>query len=98
MARFDVFELSGSRLVLDVQSDFLFGIATRLVVPLLPEATAPRPFPRLNPKFGIDGKDYVMATTLVVAVPVQVLTTKVASLRAEQDQISRALDMVLFGA
>jgi toxin CcdB len=98
VARFDVFELSGSRLVLDVQSDFLLGIATRVVVPLLPAATAPRPFPRLNPKFEINNEDYVMATTLVVAVPVQALATKVASLRAEQDQISRALDMVFFGA
>ncbi|WP_196795971.1 CcdB family protein, partial [Komagataeibacter europaeus] len=52
MARFDVYRLTGrgeARFVLDVQADLLDAIGTRVVVPLLPQGTAPKPAKRLNP-------------------------------------------------
>ena len=50
MARFDVFEnKSGAGFLLDVQSDLLGGLNSRVVVPLLPKALAPSPAHRLNP-------------------------------------------------
>lgn len=97
MARYDVFEVADAGLVLDIQSDILLGIATRLVVPLWRLEQAPRKFPRLNPEFEIKSGRYVMATTLITAVPTAILSSKIASLREHQDSISSALDMVFYG-
>lgn len=49
MAQYDVFLNSdGSGYLLDVQSDLLDGLATRLVIPLLPASQAPKPATGLN--------------------------------------------------
>lgn len=54
MAQFDVFRNpEGSGYLLDVQSDLLDGLSTRLVIPLLPALQAPRPAARLNPVVNI---------------------------------------------
>jgi toxin CcdB len=97
MARFDVFEIAGSELLLDVQSDILMGIATRLVVPLLPLGSSPRAMPRLNPQFEIKTQVYLMVTPLLSAVPVSLLSPRIANLREHQDVITAALDMVFHG-
>ena len=57
MARFDVFagRIEGSYL-LDVQSDLLDNFKTRVVVPLLPVATAPPQMRELHPTFEINGR------------------------------------------
>tara|TARA_Y100001001_G_scaffold162539_1_gene189339 strand:+ start:1457 stop:1615 length:159 start_codon:yes stop_codon:yes gene_type:complete len=52
MSRFDIFENEeGAGYLLDVQSDLLSGLNTRVVVPLLPKSSAPFPAQRLNPVF-----------------------------------------------
>jgi toxin CcdB len=52
MARFDIFKNEGEvGYLLDVQSDLLSGLNTRVVVPLLPKSSAPSPAQRLNPVF-----------------------------------------------
>ena len=96
MARFDVFELSGQRLVVDIQSDYLSGIDTRLVIPLLRETVRSK-LPRLNPVFDIDQVSYVLMPTLIAAVPTRHLSHKVASLKQDQDAITGAIDTVLYG-
>lgn len=83
--------------MLDVQTDLLIGIATRVMVPLLP-----RPFPivpaqRLNPIFQVAYQDCVMATQSLVAIPAGLLKSPVASLAARSDEITDALDMLLQG-
>ena len=70
MARFDIFENEGgSGYLLDIQSDILSGLNTRVVVPLLPKSSAPSPAQRLNPVFSIEGQALVMATQFMAAVP-----------------------------
>jgi hypothetical protein len=96
MARFDVFELSGQRLVVDIQSDHLLGIETHLVIPLLRDKVPSR-LPRLNPMFQIDQISYVLMPTLIAAVPTRNLNHKIASLKQERDAIAAAIDMVLYG-
>ncbi len=98
MARFDVFEnLGGAGYLLDVQSDLLSGLNTRVVVPLLPISTAPSPARRLNPILSIGGQELVMATQYMAAVPEQELRSGVGSLAAKHDEISAALDMLFLG-
>jgi hypothetical protein len=97
VARFDVFELSNQRLVVDIQSDHLLGIETHLVIPLLHNRTALHRISRLNPVFQVDQMSYVLMPTLIAAVPVKNLNRKVASLKQERDTIANAIDMVLYG-
>ena len=50
MTQYDVFwNPEGPGYLLDVQSDLLDGLTTRLVVPLMPQTQAPKPAARLNP-------------------------------------------------
>lgn len=98
MARFDVYQNeSGPGYLLDVQSDILGGLNTRVVVPLLPESSAPLPANRLNPTFSIEGQELVMATQYMAAIPERELQSNVGNLGYKQDEISSALDMLFLG-
>ena len=99
MARFDVHPMpgGGSGYVLDVQADLLSELATRVVVPLLPEDAAPKPLSDLNPAFEIDGTRHVMVAQAIASIPGYELKRRVGSLAAERDSITRALDVLLTG-
>ena len=65
MGRYDVYATpgqGGAGYVLDVQADFLQGLNTRVVVPLLPPDAAPKPARGLHPAFDIDGQSHLMLT------------------------------------
>lgn len=98
MARFDVFRNEGGTgYLLDVQSDLLSGLNTRVVVPLLPRSFAPSPAQRLNPVFEVEGQAVLMATQFMAAVPVGELRAHAGSLAGQHDEISSALDMLFLG-
>lgn len=100
MARLDVHPMPGRALagdVLNVQADLLAQLATRIVVPLLPEDAAPKPISELNPIFEIGGKRHVMITQAIASVPGRELKRAVASLAQEHDRVTRALDTLLIG-
>lgn len=98
MARFDIFDNeAGAGYLLDVQSDLLSGLNTRIVVPLLPKSSAPSPAQRLNPVFNIEGQELVMATQYMAAVPERELRSCAGSLAEQHDEISEALDMLFLG-
>ena len=98
MARFDIFKNEGEAgYLLDVQSDLLSGLNTRVVVPLLPKSSAPSPAQRLNPIFGIEGQELVMATQYMAAVSEGELRSAVGNLTEKQDEITAALDMLFLG-
>lgn len=83
--------------MLDCQADLLSSLNTRFVVPLLPEAEAPRPADRLNPVFYFAGASYVMAPQFAATIPVGELTDLIGSLKREEFAVSNALDMLLTG-
>lgn len=98
MARFDIFEnKDGAGYLLDVQSDLLSDLNTRVVVPLLPKSSAPSPAQKLNPVFNIEGQEVVMATQYMAAVPEGELRSGAGSLAEQQGEISAALDMLFLG-
>jgi toxin CcdB len=98
MARYDVFlgPAAGSYL-LDVQTDLIDHLRTRVVVPLLPVATTPPPVRKLNPTFEIGGHKFVMATHLIATVPTAELGDSRINLVKHHDQIVGALDMLFQG-
>jgi toxin CcdB len=70
--------------LLDVQSDLLSGLNTRVVVPLLPRTDAPIPAQRLNPVFEIENVEVLMATQFLAAVPEPELKETVGNLKGTQ--------------
>lgn len=98
MARFDVYRNEGgSGYLLDVQTDLLSGLNTRVVIPLLPHATAPTPAQRLHPVFEIEDAKVVMATQFMAAVPEAELGSAISNLEGQQYEVSAALDMLFLG-
>ena len=98
MARFDVFEYRfGDGFLLDVQSDLLDHLNTRLVVPLLPLDMAPLPAKRLNPIFEIDGDSYMMVTQYLSAIRETEIGSLVKTIGHCSDEITNAIDMAFQG-
>lgn len=98
MARFEIFQNEGgSGYLLDVQSELLSGLNTRVVVPLLPKAAAPSPAQWLNPMFKVEGQELMMATQFMAAIPESELRVGIGSLAEQQHEISTALDMLFLG-
>ena len=104
MARFDVYPNPGAHssttsYLLDAQSDLLDGLDSRMVIPLRSlEHFANVKIPtRLTPVLQINGKDYLLETPKMGAVPNRILKNSTASLSEQQDQITGALDFLFQG-
>ena len=61
MAQFHVYQVSGGRFVLDLQTD-LIDTGSRVVAPLIPIAGGPGVIGRLEPVFEIYGDAYALHT------------------------------------
>lgn len=98
MARYDLYRnADGDSYFLDIQSDLLGHLNTRVVVPLLPPNLAPTPGRRLNPSFVIAGKNYVMVTQFMSAVSASELPEAQGDLYHHHDDIVAALDLLFHG-
>lgn len=85
-------------LLLDVQSDLLAPLATRVVVPLTPAGTAQRSaMDTLTPTCRVDGKDYLMMTPQLAAISVRELGPAVDDLSSQRATMLAALDMLFTG-
>jgi toxin CcdB len=99
VARFDLFRRprGAPGYLLQIQNDFLDKLETRVVAPLLPPDAVPGPIRDLHPRFEIEGQPYLMATQLLGAIPRRELGPAIGSLAAQQDDITRALDVLITG-
>ncbi len=104
MAQFDVYRNASAATraripyLLDVQSDLLDPLATRVVVPLCkPEVLSGKPAERLNPAFEIEGRKVLMLTPELAGVARKLLGDRVAGLAHERRAIIAALDLVFTG-
>lgn len=101
MARFDVHENPADPgdvpLLVNVQNDYFADIRTRVVIPLVPVKDFGTPVRRLNPVFDIAGVRYALATTDIAGTDRYQLGKVVASLEAERDEITAAIDFLLQG-
>lgn len=104
MAQFDVYRNSNpatrarTPFLLDVQSDLLDPLVTRVVVPLCkPELLKGRLAERLNPTFEVDGRRVAMLTPELAGVPARALGERIANLAAARETIIGALDLVFTG-
>jgi toxin CcdB len=84
--------------LLDVQSDLLSGLATRVVAPLCPAAALEGgSVETLTPLFDIAGARYAMLTPQLAGVPSRQLGAEVASLAEHRGAIIAALDLLFTG-
>ena len=84
--------------LLNVQSDLIEGLATRVVVPLYPApAMKGKTLKTLTPVFSIEGKPYVMVTPQLAGVPTKLLGAVVADLSPRREEIIAALDLLITG-
>ena len=83
--------------LLDVQTDLLDSLATRVVVPLVVTEQAGKAAKQLNPQFQINGIAVTMSTPELAGVDNRLLGEKVASLKAKRDEIIAALDLLFTG-
>ena len=103
MAQFDVYRNANpasSRVIpylLEVQSDLLDVLATRVVAPLVLATEMGKTARTLNPQFEIEGASVVMSASEIAGVPRRVLGEKVASLQHCSEEIIAALDLLFTG-
>lgn len=103
MAQFDVFANPGRNreripYVLDVQSDLLRDLATRVVVPLgVPDIVERQYLAALHPVFRVGRRQVVLLSTEIAHLPARILARPVANLETNRFEILRAIDAVLSG-
>jgi toxin CcdB len=104
MARFDVYPNNSQQsadvpYLLDVQSEVLSALDTRVVVPLRRRSRFPtaRHPANLMPIVTVENVECILETPKLAAVPVRILKTPVASLAANRFEITAALDFLFHG-
>lgn len=80
--------------LLDIQSDILSGLDTRVVVPLSENIKA---IMHLNPIFEINHKPYVLLTQELAGVHKSALGEKCGSLKDKRSEIIAAIDFMISG-
>ena len=104
MARFDVYATPGRHAdstpyLLDVQSDLLDGLDSRVVIHLRRRERFPAvPLAdRLTPTLSIAGAEFILETPKMGAVPRRALGAPLLSLAAEQARVTAAMEFVFRG-
>lgn len=84
--------------LLDVQSDLLSDLDTRVVIPLFSSAAFKgKALTSLMPTFEIEGKPFVLMTPQLAGISKKELGSEVADLSAHRDSIIASLDFLITG-
>jgi toxin CcdB len=82
----------------DVQSDLLENLNTRLVIPLTPVELIEKKAPsHLCPIIHLDEGDFVILTQQTTSVPIKILIEPTHDLSAFRDEIIAAIDFLITG-
>jgi toxin CcdB len=86
-------------LLLDVQSDLLEDLGTRVVVPLAPASVVTKrsAMQTLNPVCTVESKPYVLITPQLAGISTKELGPPVADLSDDRQAIIAALDLLFTG-
>ena len=83
--------------LLDVQSDLIETIGSRVVVPLITNERAGVVMDRLMPRLAVDERQLVMDTAQIMGVPARMLGAQAVDLSHERQAILAAIDMLTHG-
>jgi toxin CcdB len=98
--RFDVYLMppgGKAGYLLDVQSDLIPDLATRVVVPLFSDPRLPHVLRDLNPRFDVLGNSVVLMTQEIASIQKRQLKHPVTSLASHWNEITRAMDILFTG-
>lgn len=102
--QFDVYENPSPRMrdvypyVLDVQSDLLSSLATRMVAPLAITTLSPQDLPqRLCPVITVQGRSLMLVPFEAAPLDKRLLKTQIGSVRERSHEIVAAMDAMLSG-
>ena len=96
-AQHDLYRLDEGQLVVVLQSDLLDQLSTRVVAPLLPQASVERILRTLNPEVRLGEDIYLLMPQLSATLTLAELNDRIGSLAAMRDEITRALDALISG-
>ena len=104
MAQYTVYRNKNSKskaevpYLLDVQSNLLSELGTRVVVPLFQKKSLKiKPLTRLTPEFQVDGKKFILMTPQLAGISVKDLGEPVGDLARHHSDIVAALDLLITG-
>ena len=98
MSRFDIYSLGeGNVYVIDVQSNFVDALPTRLAIPLIEEHRLTKIIPELNVLIDVDGRAFYTVTNMLAAMPLGMLRKCVGSAEHKSYDIVRSIDFLLQG-
>lgn len=84
--------------LIDVQSDLLSDLGTRVVVPLIKRgALARKPIKNLMPAIRVDGQEFVMMVPQLAGIAASDLGAPVASMAEHRAEVVAALDFLITG-
>jgi toxin CcdB len=83
--------------VVDIQSDLLSDLPTRLVAPLILARGFGPPVGRLHPRFVVEDSPVIMLTTEIGVLSPRALGDAVASLEDRRHEIVGAIEMLITG-
>ncbi len=84
--------------LLDIQSDLIADLNTRVVVPFYAAAAMKgKTLKTLTPVFTIEGKQYVMMTPQLAGIAKKQLGAKISDLSSQRDKVIAALDLLITG-
>ncbi len=104
MARFSVYQNTDDHTkttpyILDVQTDLLSGLNTRVVIPLRNSDRYQNlsTSQDLMPRLAIQGKEFILDTPRMAAIPSKHLKKEIANLRDQQHIVIAAIDRLFHG-
>jgi toxin CcdB len=99
MAQFDIYPSpsANAAYLIDLQDDLVDDLSTRALAPLVAIDEVPKRMKILNPIIQVEGKDYVLLTHLLAAIPVSTLKKRVTSASCQCDEIIASLDFLFTG-
>lgn len=104
MARFSLYENTGEHakttpFLLDVQTDLLSALGTRVVIPLRKSSLYKNiKLPAdLMPGFSIKGGEFILETPKMAAVPSKNLKKEIGNLKDKQHIVTTAIDRLFHG-
>jgi toxin CcdB len=83
--------------VVDIQSDLLSDLPTRLIAPLVRATAFGPPVGRLHPRFVVEENAVIMLTTEIGVLSPRALGRAVAGLADRRHEIVGAIDMLITG-
>lgn len=82
--------------LLDIQSDFLNELKSRLVVPVI-QLAEQKAITRLNPIFQWEQQQFLLVVQEMAAIPAKNLGAKVTELETLRSEILAAVDLLITG-